>query len=166
LPDEHAKACPACEGRLYPKLLRCADCGLEVSTRYAGNEFAELTDEQLHLLRIFVLCEGRIRDMEAALGVSYPTVKARLASLRIGLGLDGGAPDGANAEIGSPNESTKGRDGAEPAPAAQAAAAATAGVKPGAAGAPKSAASEILDRLAKGELTHPEAMAQIRALRR
>jgi hypothetical protein len=152
--------------------LRCADCGLEVATRYAGNEFAGLTDEQLHLLRIFVLCEGRIRDMEAALGVSYPTVKARLASLRIGLGLDGSAPDGANAETGSPNESTKGRAGAEPAPAAQAAraaraaAAATAGVKPGAVGAPKSAASEILDRLARGELTHTEAMAQIRALRR
>ena len=67
---------------MYPKLLRCADCGLEVSTRYAANEFAQLTDEQLHLLRIFVLCEGRIRDMESALGVSYPTVKARLAGLR------------------------------------------------------------------------------------
>jgi len=79
--------CPACRGRLYPKLLACADCGLEVATRYLDNEFASLGDEQLHLLRVFVLCEGRIRDMETVLGVSYPTVKARLAELRSALGL-------------------------------------------------------------------------------
>ena len=89
-PDaKDATPCPACAGRLYPKLLACADCGLEVTTRYAANEFADLEPESLHLLRIFVLCEGRIRDMEAALGVSYPTVKARLAALREKLGLTG-----------------------------------------------------------------------------
>jgi hypothetical protein len=92
LPEDTRKdatPCPACAGRLYPKLLTCADCGLEVTTRYASNEFADLEAESLHLLRIFVLCEGRIRDMEAALGVSYPTVKARLAALREKLGLTG-----------------------------------------------------------------------------
>ena len=86
---ESASECPACHGRLYPKRLACADCGLEVTTRYAANEFADLDAEQLHVLRIFVLCEGRIRDIEAALGVSYPTVKARLAALRDALGLSG-----------------------------------------------------------------------------
>ena len=89
--QNNATPCPACAGRLYPKLLACADCGLEVTTRYAANEFADLEAESLHLLRIFVLCEGRIRDMEAALGVSYPTVKARLAALREKLGLTGEA---------------------------------------------------------------------------
>ncbi len=87
LPAQAHTPCPACHGRLYPKLLCCADCGLEVSTRYGGNEFAGLEAEDLHLLRIFVVCEGRIRDMESALGVSYPTVKSRLAALRARLGL-------------------------------------------------------------------------------
>lgn len=87
MPDENHTQCPACRGRLYPKLLCCADCGLEVSTRYGGNEFADLEPGDLHLLRIFVVCEGRIRDMESALGVSYPTVKSRLAALRERLGL-------------------------------------------------------------------------------
>ncbi len=87
MPDEVHTPCPACQGRLYPKLLRCADCGIEVTTRYAGNEFADLEPEDLHLLRIFVVCEGRIRDMEAALGVSYPTVKSRITALRTRLGL-------------------------------------------------------------------------------
>jgi hypothetical protein len=67
--------------------LRCADCGLEVTTRYTTNEFSDLEPEDLHLLRIFVVTEGRIRDMESALGVSYPTVKSRLAALRSRLGL-------------------------------------------------------------------------------
>jgi len=87
LPDEIHTQCPACRGRLYPKLLCCVDCGLEVSTRHGGNEFADLEPGDLHLLRIFVVCEGRIRDMESALGVSYPTVKSRLAALRERLGL-------------------------------------------------------------------------------
>ncbi len=77
-----AGSCPACAGRLYPRELACADCGLLVRTGYRNNEFLELDDDSLHLLRIFIACEGRIRDMERALGVSYPTVKARLAGLR------------------------------------------------------------------------------------
>jgi hypothetical protein len=100
LPDEQQApvACPACRGRLYPKLLKCTDCGAEVTTRYAGNEFADLAPEDLHLLRIFVHCEGSIREMESALGVSYPTVKSRLAALRDRLGLAVTAEPAARAE--------------------------------------------------------------------
>ena len=79
--------CPACTGRLYPRELACVDCGLRVSTRYADNEFQNLDADSLHLLRVFIACEGRIRDMERALGVSYPTVKSRLAALRTSVGL-------------------------------------------------------------------------------
>lgn len=63
------------------------DCGLRLQASYPRNEFARLDDDALHLLRIFVACEGRIRDMERALGVSYPTVKSRLAGLRETLGF-------------------------------------------------------------------------------
>ena len=103
MPDVTHTPCPACQGRLYPKLLRCADCGIEVTTRYATNEFSDLEAEDLHLLRIFVLCEGRIRDMESALGVSYPTVKSRLAALRTRLGL---ASDSAKAKPEEPRHET------------------------------------------------------------
>ena len=82
-----ALRCPACEGRLFPRELECADCGLHLQASYPRNEFAGLDDDALHLLRIFVACEGRIRDMERALGVSYPTVKSRLAGLREILGF-------------------------------------------------------------------------------
>ena len=51
------------------------------------NEFGALTPDELHFLRVFIYCEGRIRDMEAALGVSYPTVKGHLASIKEKLNL-------------------------------------------------------------------------------
>ena len=41
----------------------------------------------MHFLRIFVHSEGKIREIEKALGVSYPTVKARLTNLKEKLGL-------------------------------------------------------------------------------
>ena len=86
-PGGRLTVCPACDGRLVPRELACKDCGLVVKTHFAGNEFVGLDEDNLHVLRIFVACEGRIRDMERALGVSYPTVKSRLATLRNALGV-------------------------------------------------------------------------------
>ena len=81
--------CPSCNGRLYPRVLVCDSCGLSVEGEFIENEFGALTPDELHFLRVFIFCEGRIRDMEAALGVSYPTVKAHLASIRGKLNLSG-----------------------------------------------------------------------------
>lgn len=67
---------------MRPAVLRCEPCGLRFEGVFVANEFASLSQEDLHFLRIFIHTEGRIRDMESALGVSYPTVKARLAELK------------------------------------------------------------------------------------
>jgi len=75
-------SCPCCQGSLTPTALHCDACDVTVTGRFAANEFASLADDDLHLLRIFVRCEGHIREMESALGVSYPTIKARLATLK------------------------------------------------------------------------------------
>ncbi len=97
--------CPSCNGQLYPRVLVCDACGLKVEGEFVLNEFGSLTPDELHFLRVFIYCEGRIRDMEAALGVSYPTVKARLSSIKEKLNLSKerfgrtaaaeGAPEGA-----------------------------------------------------------------------
>jgi hypothetical protein len=79
--------CPSCGGQLYPRVLVCDSCGLRVEGDFVLNEFDALTPDELHFLRVFVQCEGRIRDMEAALGVSYPTVKARMADIKAKLAL-------------------------------------------------------------------------------
>ncbi|MGO9309698.1 MAG: DUF2089 family protein [Spirochaetia bacterium] len=69
------------------------------------NEFGALTPDELHFLRVFIYCEGRIRDMEAALGVSYPTVKGHMASIKEKLNLASvrpPAPAGAPADAEAP----------------------------------------------------------------
>jgi hypothetical protein len=84
--------CPACAGALHPAVLACAPCGIRIEANFRSNEFAALADEDLHFLRIFIHTEGRIRDMESALGLSYPTVKARLADLKAKLDVDSSQP--------------------------------------------------------------------------
>lgn len=75
-------ACPACQQALQPKLLVCPACDIKVEGPFQLNEFATLAPEDLHFLRIFVRSEGRIREMESALGLSYPTIRARLSALK------------------------------------------------------------------------------------
>lgn len=75
-------ACPSCHNPLQPKILICAACDIKVEGPFQLNEFATMAPEDLHFLRIFVRCEGRIRDMESALGLSYPTIRARLSALK------------------------------------------------------------------------------------
>jgi len=67
---------------MRPVALACDTCGLKVEGTFVLNEFARLSPEDLHFLRTFVNCEGRVRDMETALGLSYPTVRARLSAFK------------------------------------------------------------------------------------
>lgn len=84
--------CPSCHGSLTPSRLHCAPCDLSLDGRFTLNEFGRLTTDDLHFLRIFIHCEGSIREMESALGLSYPTIKSRLANLKKTLALDGEIP--------------------------------------------------------------------------
>jgi hypothetical protein len=74
--------CPVCQGLLSPKVLACGHCNINVEGPFQLNEFATLPPEDLHFLRIFIQCEGRVRDMEPALGLSYPTIRNRLTQLK------------------------------------------------------------------------------------
>lgn len=98
--------CPACHGPLHPTELACSACDIKVLGDFANSEFAVLSSDELHFLRIFIHCEGRIRDMESALGISYPTVKSRLASLKEKLG----AGQGRNARSGTPEHRSADRE--------------------------------------------------------
>src|SRR5205085_958779 len=62
----------------YVERVRCTTCGTAVEGRFALDWPARLTREQLNFVRVFVTCGGKIKDVEQALGVSYPTVVSRL----------------------------------------------------------------------------------------
>ena len=79
---EATQACPGCSQPLSVSAMSCAQCEVKIEASFELNEFARLSADDLHFLRIFVRCEGKVREMEAALGLSYPTIRTRLATFK------------------------------------------------------------------------------------
>lgn len=75
-------SCPYCRNAMEVSGAHCAPCGITIHGAFQLNEFALLKEEDLHFLRIFLECEGRVREMEAPLGLSYPTIRNRLSALK------------------------------------------------------------------------------------
>jgi len=72
--------------------LGCPECGITVRGRFDRCEFCALPEEQLRFLRLFVSRRGNLREVEREMGVSYPTVRARLDDLLRALGYPTGGP--------------------------------------------------------------------------
>ena len=70
--------CPVCDGRLMNTELTCVRCATRLQGAFPAPPLARLPGEHQSFIETFVLCRGVIRDVEKALGVSYPTVRARL----------------------------------------------------------------------------------------
>jgi hypothetical protein len=136
--------CPSCNGQLFPRVLVCDSCGLKVEGDFVMNEFGALTPDELHFLRVFIYCEGRIRDMEAALGVSYPTVKGHLASIKEKLNLARIRPAGTA-------ESPEGPPQGPELPAA-----------PGAPAGGDMTADEVLEGLEEGRISYKDAVRMLK----
>ncbi|MGC8834851.1 MAG: DUF2089 domain-containing protein [Armatimonadota bacterium] len=79
--------CPVCQGELMAAELACPSCGTRIQGSFSMCRFCRLDAEQLMFLEVFLRCRGVIRDVERLLGVSYPTVRAKLDSLLEALGL-------------------------------------------------------------------------------
>lgn len=121
--------CPTCGNALEVRELGCPVCGTSVHGTWAAGPFSRLTAEQTTFLTLFVRSRGNLSDVERTLGVSYPTVRAKLEEIIAALD--------------------------EPAPTAPAAPTSGSGSR-----------AEILQRVARGEITVDEGMAQIRQLPR
>ncbi|MDQ3855836.1 MAG: DUF2089 domain-containing protein [Chloroflexota bacterium] len=70
--------CPGCGGPLTVTELHCDRCDTQVRGRYQPSLFDSLTEEQTTFLRIFVTSRGNLSEVEKRLGISYPTVRAKL----------------------------------------------------------------------------------------
>jgi hypothetical protein len=84
--SKRVDACPGCGGRLEVHELSCPACNISVKGAFERCEFCALPDEQLNFLRLFVSRRGNLRELERELGISYPTVRARLDDLLRALG--------------------------------------------------------------------------------
>jgi hypothetical protein len=58
--------------------VECEGCGTRIEGRFRLGRFARLSSEHLVFLDAFIRNRGVIKDVEADLGISYPTVRARL----------------------------------------------------------------------------------------
>ena len=75
---EFLKTCPVCRHDLTAVRLECGHCGTGIDGHFPTSRFRGLTDEQLEFVEVFMRNRGIIRDVEAELGVSYPTVRSML----------------------------------------------------------------------------------------
>ena len=82
------EACPSCGGALDVTELTCPSCETVIRSRYAPCPFCRLAPESLRFLETFVQCRGNIKEMERALGISYPTVRGRLDAVIRELGYE------------------------------------------------------------------------------
>jgi len=86
------KQCPICDaGDLTVTGFYCRNCDSRVEGRFvAETPFAGLSPEQMHFALTFVRSEGKLTRMEEELGISYPTIRARLHEVIRALGYEPG----------------------------------------------------------------------------
>src|SRR5215471_4781041 len=94
--------CPVCGETMVVTRLSCGSCGSALEGTFqlseigaapaAGAErfgrLARLDAAQLQFVEVFLRCRGVIKNVEDMLGISYPTVKARLANVLETLGFE------------------------------------------------------------------------------
>jgi hypothetical protein len=148
MPHDVISTCPVCSSELAVTRLHCRSCGTTLEGEFSVGRFGRLTREQLALLESFLRSRGNLRDMERELGISYPTVRSRVEALVRALGF------------GPRSDSDEAADDAATA-AATTGAAAT-----GAATDQATARQQVLERLARHEISADEAAAAIRSLGR
>jgi len=137
-PRDVIATCPVCAGELEISRLHCSTCGTTIEGEFGVGRFGRLSHEQMALLESFLRSRGNLKEMERMLGISYPTVRARVEALVLALGLgDGEVP----ADIDETSEQAAADD-------AQASAGRRA----------------VLEKLAKGEIDAAAAAAALRAI--
>lgn len=86
--------CPVCRSELTITALRCPSCATEISGDFEPCPYCRLETDQLQLVSVFLKTRGNIREVERELGISYPTVRARLDDVIKALGLTPRPPRG------------------------------------------------------------------------
>ena len=80
--------CPVTGEPLEVTRLECPKSGVAIEGRFTPNEFAQLSAENLELLRLFLRVRGNLKEVERILGVSYPTVRLRFDTMLRALNYD------------------------------------------------------------------------------
>lgn len=83
--------CPLTGGPIVITRIYCPDSGITMEGEFTITQpFAQLSEEQLRFVEIFVRCEGKLNRMEEELKLSYPTIRTRLHEVIRALGYEPG----------------------------------------------------------------------------
>ena len=80
--------CPVCSNALHAVRLQCGRCGTGLDGAFALGRLQSLTPEHVRFVETFIKCRGKIKDVEAELEISYPTVVARLNEVVRAMGYE------------------------------------------------------------------------------
>ena len=75
------KNCPVCNSSLEIVEYHCPQCNTTITGKFDVGELDRLNVQQQEFVKIFLCCQGSIKEGEKALGISYPTVKNRLGEI-------------------------------------------------------------------------------------
>jgi hypothetical protein len=82
--------CPICNDTLHVTRLHCRNCDTALEGHFSLGPLYQLSPEQLGFVELFVRCEGKINRVEQELGLSYPSVRARLTEVIEAMGYEVG----------------------------------------------------------------------------
>ena len=85
--------CPLCAGRVHVEKIRCEACNCAVEGQFGLDWLGNLSPEHLAFVKVFLIARGKIKDVEQALGISYPTVVSRLEDVVAALGASRAEPE-------------------------------------------------------------------------
>ncbi|HEY4945156.1 MAG TPA: DUF2089 domain-containing protein [Candidatus Limnocylindrales bacterium] len=146
MPHDAIATCPICGGELAVTRLHCRSCATTLEGDFNVGRFARLSREQFALLESFLRSKGNLKEMERELGISYPTVRARVEALLRALGLgDGTTLDDEPPEPGPSDASGQANAAAKALDLA-------------------AARREVLERLARHEIDAASAAVELRAI--
>jgi len=79
--NKRLRQCPVCNETLEVAEYHCPSCDITIRGRFKLGELASLTPSQHEFVKVFLCAGGNFKEVEKRLGISYPTVKNRLAEI-------------------------------------------------------------------------------------
>ena len=76
--ERFKEECPNCGADMIVRHLSCSSCGLKIEGEVRLPNLAKLSPEDREFIELFVVSGGSLKEVGQILGISYPTIRAKL----------------------------------------------------------------------------------------
>jgi len=73
--------CPICHRELLIREYHCTACDVSFKGEFGRSWLEGFSASQLEFIKLFLLVQGNMKELQKRLGLSYPTVKNRLSEI-------------------------------------------------------------------------------------